>query len=82
MELKDTFKMMISENYKERLKAEYFQLKIRLEGLEKMLFKYKDGVLEFTPSCSYELLFSQLVNMKQYLNILEERLKIENINLY
>lgn len=29
MELKDTVEMMLSADYKERFKAEYYQLKIR-----------------------------------------------------
>ena len=35
MELKDTIPQMNSEDYKERFKAEYNQLKIRLEKLHK-----------------------------------------------
>ena len=30
MELKDTIEMMVSVDYKERFKAEYLQLKIRM----------------------------------------------------
>lgn len=33
--LEITSKMMESKDYKERFKAEYFQLKIRLDGLKK-----------------------------------------------
>lgn len=33
MELKDTVQMMESVDYKERFKAEYLQLKIRINGL-------------------------------------------------
>ena len=35
MELKDTIEMMMSEDYKERFKAEYNQTKIRYEKLKK-----------------------------------------------
>ena len=56
MELKDTVEMMGSSDYKERFRAEYFQLKIRMSGLSKMLIKYKEGTLNFTHSCSYDLL--------------------------
>ena len=31
MELKDTIELMQSDDYKERFKAEYYQVKIRLE---------------------------------------------------
>ena len=37
MELKDTVEMMGSEDYKERFKAEYCQVKIRYEKLMYML---------------------------------------------
>ena len=81
MELKDTVKMMNSSDYKERYKAEYFQLKIRYEKLSAMLDKYKNGKLDFTPTCSYELLFEQLVYMENYMQILEERANIENVDI-
>ena len=81
MELKDTYKMMESEDFKERFRAEYFQAKIRAEKLAAMLEKYKADILPFRPNCSYELLFEQLLYMKQYLRILEERAEVENIGL-
>ena len=81
MELKDTIEMMQSEDYKERFKAEYNQLRIRINGLENMLKKYKAGTLSFTPSCSYDLLNGQLKAMKLYREYLEERAIIENIQL-
>lgn len=81
MELKETVEMMESKEYKERFKAEYYQLKIRMNGLSNMLKKYKEGTLTFEPSCSYELLHTQLVYMECYLNSLEERAAIEKIEL-
>lgn len=81
MELKDTVSMMQSEDFKERFRAEYFQLKNRLIGLNDMLIKYKQGNLNFIPKCSYELLHTQAVYMECYLNTLEERARIENISL-
>lgn len=81
MKLIDTVEMMNSENYKERFRAEYFQLKIRAEGLEKMLEKYKAGTLSFEPSCDYEILYTQYIFMKHYQYALEDRARIENIVL-
>ena len=43
MELKDTATLMVSSEYKERFKAEYYQLKIRLEKLKCMLQKWDNG---------------------------------------
>ena len=81
MELKDTVEMMGSSDYKERFRAEYFQLKIRMSGLSKMLIKYKEGTLDFTPNCSYDLLNGQLKAMRLYQSYLIERAEIENIEI-
>ena len=81
MELKDTVEMMNSSNYKERFKAEYYQLDKRINGLTIMLNNYWEGSLQFKPSCSYDLLHEQLVYMKNYKRMLERRAEIENIEL-
>ena len=81
MKLLDTVEMMNSSDFKERFRAEYYQLKIRRDGLQNMLVKYKNGELPFTPNCSYELLHKQLIFMDCYMNILNERAEIENIEL-
>lgn len=81
MKLKDTVVMMESSDYQERYKAEYYQLKVRVEKLSAMLEKYATGTLSFTPSCSYEVLFEQLVYMRGYMRILKERAKVEGVAL-
>ena len=81
MDLIETSEMMCSEDYRERFRAEWLQVKIRIDGLEKMLQGYKHNTLKFVPSCSYQLLNSQLSAMKTYAGILEERARIEHINL-
>lgn len=81
MKLNETAEMMDSNNYKERFRAEYIQLKIRMTGLGEMLRKYKNGELNFTPSCSYDLLNGQFKAMDMYASYLEERAVIENIDL-
>ncbi len=81
MELKDTVDLMVSEDYKERFKAEYLQAKIRYEKLNNMLIKYEAGTLDFTPSCSKEVLEDQLYYMNEYLRTLRIRAEIENIDL-
>lgn len=81
MELKDTIKLMESEDYKDRFKAEYYQTKIRCDKLHKMLVKYEADTLEFEPSCSLSLLTQQVNCMGNYLRILEIRAEIENIEL-
>ena len=81
MKLQDTIELMNSKDFKDRVKAEYYQLKIRHEGLARMLKGYKEGTLDGIPNCRYELLHTQLVYMECYMNVLEERAKIENIKL-
>ena len=81
MELKDTAILMLSSDYKERFKAEYFQLKIRYEKLKYMLQKWDAGELNFTPNCPRSLYNLQLQNMKTGLAILEGRAAIEGIKL-
>ena len=81
MELKETALMMESEDFKERFRAEYFQLKLRMQGLGGMLEKYKASELNFIPNCSYDLLNGQFKAMDLYASYLEERAIIENISL-
>lgn len=81
MELKDTLELMKSEDFKDRFKAEYYQLKIRMCGLDAMLYKIENGDLPFTPKCSYGILRTQYQIMKAYQSILEERARIESIDL-
>ena len=81
MELKDTVKMMQSEDYKERFKAEYHQTKVRYEKLHKMTVKHDAGTLDFTPACDIKLLKEQKMHMGNYLRCLEIRAEIEGIEL-
>ena len=81
MKLKETVPMMESTDYKDRFKAEYLQLEIRVNDLRNMLKKYKNGTLTFKPSCSYDLLNGQLKAMELYATYLDERAEIEEIDL-
>ena len=81
MELERIIELMKSEDYKDRFKAEYYQLEDRATKLGNMLEKYKAGTLNFTPSCSYDLLNGQLKSMLLYLEFLVERADIEGIIL-
>ena len=81
MELKNTVGFMNSEDYKERFKAEYLQTKIRYDKLHAMIVQYDAKTLNFTPSCSIELLKEQKKHMGNYLYCLEVRAEIEGISL-
>ena len=79
MELKDTAGMMSSPDYKERFKAEYYQLKIRYEKLTAMLANWDH--LDFNPTCPKDLLEQQADIMYNYMKLLENRAQIENVTL-
>lgn len=81
MELKDTVDMMLSPDYKERFRAEYFQTKERYQRLHLMIVKYEVGKLDFEPDCPLDLLKRQAKAMGEYLYVLEMRSHLENIDL-
>ena len=81
MELRDTIPGMLSPYYKERFTAEYNQLSIRAQKLEIFIDNYRNGRLSFKPACDLELLEQQLDIMKAYMAVLEERARIENVNV-
>ena len=81
MELKDTVKFMKSDDFKDRFKAEYYQLKIRYEKLCEMIVRYEAGTLKFKPKCSINLLKEQAEAMEDYLDRLELRAELEGIKL-
>lgn len=76
-ELAKTCEGMVSPDYKERFKAEYVQLKNRLEGLQRMLKAWDNGTLAFTPTCPRGLYDEQVKGMELYLNVLTQRAAIE-----
>ena len=80
-DLKETIELMNSDDYQQRFKAEYYQIKIRYDNLHKMLVKYEAGTLDFEPKCSLELLKNQASYMGNYLKALEVRAEIEKIDL-
>ena len=82
MELKDTVELMLSTDYKDRFKAEYWQTKIRADKLRNMLAKYASKELDFTPNCDYDTLRYQWISMNEYLEYLEQRAGIEGVKLY
>lgn len=79
--LNETIELMNSEDYKERFRAEYWQLKIRYEKLRIMMIKHEAGTLGFELTCPYHLYDNQLRHMADYLHDLEVRAEIEGISL-
>ncbi len=81
MLLEETAEMMLSEDYKDRFKAEYYQTAIRAVRLGKIISDYYLKRLDFTLSCDISLLEIQLNCMFKYLDILKERARVESIEL-
>lgn len=79
--LDDIVELRKSADWKERFKAEYYQMKIYCNELEEVICKYNNGTLEFNPAQSIEFFSKQLDAVKQYINILEERARLEKIEL-
>ena len=67
--------------YKDRMREEYLQLKDRYDKLHRMVTKYEAGTLDFTPTCSLDLLKAQKKAMGEYLHCLEIRAEIEEVTL-
>ena len=72
---------MQSSDYKDRFRAEYLQVVIRVRKLQAMLDKWEDGSLNFKPTCPNADLYAQLSNMQCYRDVLRRRADLEGIDL-
>ena len=79
MELKDTIELMESADYKDRFKAEFYQLVIRYKKLNKMFVNWDN--LDFTPTCPKDTFMMQLRAMYDYIVVLKARAEFEHIEL-
>ena len=75
MDLNETVDLMLSEDRKERLKAEYWQTKARLEKLDDYI-KRADAGEDIEATDSLEVLMAQGAAMHEYLYFLEMRMKM------
>lgn len=80
-DLKDTVALMTSADYKERFQAEYYQLETRYLKLKTMCDKWDKDELDFTPTCPRGMYDKQLEAMYDYLIVLINRAKLENVEL-
>lgn len=78
MELKDTINAMLSDDWKERFKAEYLQLDIRIQKLDFAIRK-----LTKARSSPIDLLFfrRQIRHMKRYRQEMQHRAELHGIDL-
>ena len=78
----DTIPMMESNDYKERFRAEYWQVLIRYQKLDSMLEQWSLGELDFLPACPKWMLEKQLDIMWEYIKVLFQRSKQEGFDLF
>ena len=81
MKLIDTVPLMNSEDYKNRFKAEYYQVYIRFVKLKAMLEKWDKEELDFEPTCPYSTYEMHIKAMRDYISVLEARAVMGNIDL-
>lgn len=81
MELKETIELMQSDDYKDRFKAEYWQVADRYKKLKAMLAKWDKRELNFTPTCPRSTYNMQIKAMTDYMAVLEIRAVAEGIEL-
>lgn len=81
MKLEQTVNMMLSDDYKERFKGEYWQLVTRYKGLKSMLDKWDNSTLNFEPTCPRSTYNMQIKSMTDYIAVLEARAIMEGIDL-
>lgn len=79
--LKLTTVQMLSSDPVERFKAEYKQLKIRIQRLEHSIEHWDEFKAERCPRASKSALSKQLYYMRGLFDLLAIRAKIENINV-
>lgn len=75
-------RLMVSADYKERFIAEYIQIKNRYNGLLGIIEKWDTNNLPFVPTCPREAYNFQLRAMKDYMDILVVRARIEGIDVF
>lgn len=80
-ELKETVELMNSADYKDRFKAEYYQVVVRYQKLSVMLEKWGKGELPFTPTCPRSTYNMQIKAMTDYIAVLEARAVMEGVEL-
>ena len=81
MDLQTITALMLSSDYKDRMKGEYYHLLNRKENLEAVLKLWDSGKLTFTPDCPRSIYDLQMRAMNDYQAVLEARAKIEGVAL-
>lgn len=81
MKLEQTVDMMTSDDYKERFKAEYYQLTNRINKLKHIISDARKIGRKTVDKCPLDVLVWQYRTMLDYQYVLKRRAEIENIKL-
>lgn len=81
MKLAETVDLMLSDDWKDRFKAEYYQAVIRALRLGKVVSHYYNNKLDVELSSGIEWHENQLRIMMDYIDILKKRAENEGIKL-
>lgn len=81
LDLRDTIDNMISDDFRERLIAEYQQLSIRKNKLGNYLWAIKEGKAPAIEQKVYTNLWEQFRTMRKYKRLLEEKARLIKLNL-
>lgn len=79
--LEDTIPLMKSECFKDRLRAEYYQTAIRWDKLWETIEQYETGTISYIPRTSIDDCRTQADIMREYLDILLSRARLEGADL-
>ena len=79
--LEETVDLMLSDNWEDRLKAEFYQLEYRYIKLNEMLMNWDLGKLEYAPKGNRFMYQERLNNMRMYLVNLKNLAEEEGIKL-
>lgn len=82
MDLKDTVELMLSDNWKDRLKAELDQLDIRIQKLEATIERWTKDKSKLSRPVYLPLFRRQLRYMKGYQKVLKHRMWLIELNDY
>ena len=80
-ELSETVLLMNSPDWKDRMRAEYYQLEIRMSKLLDYINMIHHGKCKNTPKTPTSLLYQQWKAMDEYRAILKRRAEYEGVTL-
>lgn len=80
-EWKTIVPLILSDDYRDRFKGEFYELNRRSKALEKTLKDKREGTLDFELTSGTAALEKQLKAMQDYLEVLTLRAKLEDISL-